>query len=234
MERVTSIPVGVRVYLERQLQAGTQEARFLQGTYSHPLGHRLSLEHALRTGTALFRGRLDGVEPGFLVVRLDEAPEAITVLFTSGLEIGLRADDGKAILTAQVMVVGSTLDGEVFVRPPAEVTRIVQRAYQRGQVYLPLDLAGARCQVVNLSGSGLLAICPADIPVRASDEVLGVLHLPHDAPLDLRLRAVRLDRSPYESVQIGLMFLGITEENRDRIIAFVMSEELARQRLRLD
>ena len=84
---------------------------------------------------------------------------------------------------------------------------------------------------MNLSGSGLLAICPADIPVQARDEVRGVLHLPHDAPLDLRLRAVRLDRSPYESVQIGLMFLGIAEEDRDRIIAFVMSEELARQRL---
>ena len=115
MERVASIPVGARVYLERQLQAGTREARFLQSTYSHPLGRRLALQHALRTGTAVFRGRLYGAEPSFLVVRLDEAPEAITVLFTSGLQVGMRADKGKVILAAQVAVVGSTLDGEVFV-----------------------------------------------------------------------------------------------------------------------
>lgn len=224
MERVASIPLGARVYLERQILTGSREARFLRGTYEHPLGRSLSFEHAIETGVAIFRGRLVDKKADTWTARLDDSPDAISLLFAEGLRVGLRGEDGTTTFFAQTAVLGATVDGDVFLSPPSDVMRMVVRRYPRLNVDLRLDVAGVRCQASNVSGSGALVVCPNTLSLWVGEIVHVLLHLPSGPSVAAAARVMRSGRDPFGVARTALMFVEILASDRDRIVNLVARE----------
>ncbi len=226
MERVPSIPLTARIYLERQILAGSREARFLRGAYRHPLGRGLSFENALETGVAVFRGRIASEGADSWTVHLDDPPDAISALFAQGLQIGLRAEDGPMLFLTQTDALGATVDGDIVLLPPAEIVRLVMRRYARKEIDLRLDIAGVRCRTLNLAGSGVLAVCPNTLALHVGEIIQVILHLPSDPPAAATARVMRAGRDPFGSTTLALMFIQILATDRDRIVDLVASQSL--------
>ena len=224
MEHVPSIPLGARIYLERQILAGSREARFLRGTYEHPLGRGLSLEHALETGVAVFRGRLVDKNADNWTARLDDSPDAISFLFAEGVRLGLRGEDGAVTFLAQADVLGATVDGDILLAPPSDVVRLAVRRYPRLNFDLRIDIAGVRCQTLDMSGSGTLFVCPSTLTFHVGEIVHVLLHLPSGSPIAATARVMRSGRDPFGVTKTALMFIEILASDRDRIASLVVRE----------
>ena len=147
MERVPSIPLTAHIYLERQILAGSREARFLHGAYRNPLGRCLSFENALETGVAVFRGSIASEGADTWTVHLDNPPDAISALFARGVQVGLRAEDGPMLFLTQTDALGATVDGDILLLPPAEIVRLIMRRYARKEIDLRIDIAGVAAEL---------------------------------------------------------------------------------------
>ena len=226
MERVPSIPLTARIYLERQILAASREARFLRGAYRNPLGRRLSLESALETGVAVFRCRIAIEEADTWTVHLDDPPDAISALFARGVQIGLRAEDGPMLFLTKTNALGATVDGYILLLPPTEIVRLVMRRYARKEIDLRIDIAGVRCRTLNLAGSGALAVCPNTLALHVGEIIQMLLHLPSGPPVAATARVMRAGRDPFGFTTLALMFIQILASDRNRIVDLVASQSL--------
>lgn len=192
------------------------------------MGARLSLEHATERGTVALHGILLRRDDRQLIVGEAGTPWEAHPPLPAGSRLIARADLGTATLVAELEVVGSTPQGELVVQAPTLVERFAKRRYHRSAVDLPLTVGSVACQILDLSGCGLLALCPASAGIQRRDIVKGILRLETAPTVQLTMYAVRTGEGPLGSKLIGFDFLEISEHDQDRIIGYVLRQERKR------
>lgn len=70
--------------------------------------------------------------------------------------------------------------------------RLTVRRYSRRDIDLRLDIA--LCRTLNVSGSGILAVCPNTLPLHVGEIVQVLLHLPSGPPVAAAARVMRAGR----------------------------------------
>lgn len=159
----------------------------------------------------------------------DPDPGGPPLPFAAGDEVMARVDDAMTIWSSRVTFrdrsdVGLVLDA------PVDVEHFPKRRFFRMAVELPLTVGHTPCRVVDLSGNGLLAICPHAIGLDEGDLSDSLLHLP-PRPMHVFLRAVRLARAKGGQLSVGFEFHELSEADQDRVIAYLLDRQRARMRV---
>lgn len=199
----------------------------LEELQEFPIGAQASLERAAADGPVIQIARLSRQE-GRLLYFSAAGRRWTGTPFPVGSRIVARVDVGESVLVAELDVVEVTPDGGIAAKEPSEIQRFTKRRYHRAAVDLPLTVKDVECRARDLSGCGLLALCPRTVRILKQDIVSASLQLDKGPPIKLRMYAVRTGASPDGGRLIGFDFLQIPERDQDRIIAYVLRQERRR------
>lgn len=192
-----------------------------------PIGADVSLERATPDGPLTQRAEL-AMQDGRTLTFVTKGRRLRGVPFPAGSHIVARVDLGNATLVAELDVLSVQADGTVTARQPLVIQRFAKRRFHRTPVDLPLVIGQAACRAVDLSGCGLLALCPQGSGIMKQDIVAATLFLETGAPIPLTLYAVRVGESPQGGKLIGFDFMEVKEMDQDRIVGYVLRQERKR------
>lgn len=164
------------------------------------------------------------------MVLQDPDPGGPPFAFEPDGEVMVRIDDEETVTSARVHFrERGEATGIVFDAPYA-AEHYPKRRFFRMAVSLPLTVGRIPCRAVDLSGNGLLAICPHTLEATVGGLYDGLLHLP-SRPVQVFLRLVRHVQGRQGALAVGFEYHEISEADQDRIIAYIMDRQ--RQGLRV-
>lgn len=193
-------------------------------------GERITLEYAAEDGdlhVVLTKiAALDAA--GLALVDPDEGGAPLP--FQPGASVMARVDDVTHLLASRVSFRERTPDGLLLFDPPQDVERYPKRRYFRMAVDLPLEFGRTDGRAVDLSGSGLLALCPKDRTFVLGTLEEGVLVLPK-ARIRAFMKVVRLRPADRWHTLVGLDFQDLPEADRDRVIGYILDRQRHRMKV---
>lgn len=192
-------------------------------------GAKISVEHATPDGYLdVVISRVERIWQGHLHVT-DPDPTSPQPPFPAGAWVLGRVDDVTHFILSRVQFLGRDQAGVLVFTAPEFTDRYPKRRYFRFAADLRLIVLRNVCRAVDLSGSGLLAVCPGDLKIQEGNLVRGYLSLPTEE-FRLDLRVVRIHPAPEGTLYVAFDFEAISEQHRDKIITYLLDRQ--RQRMR--
>jgi len=173
-----------------------------------------------------------GVVHGYRTMVYDESDDQLMLMapldghvairLPAGLEINIMQEATQETYAAMVQIL-ETRPGEpplLITTRPQMVRKVSRRRFFRVDVDLPFATGDVSGRVVNLSGSGILALVPAGT-VKEGALIEFRMELPNLlSPLPIQGKVARL-KEVSGKAQIALQFTRLTERIRDEIIKYV-------------
>ncbi len=188
-----------------------------------PPGTIVSLEPLEGSGEKL-DATFTRLEDGLVVLTPAQGVRGLSSRFPPGMRLIARTASDDPV---QLSAVGVSEAGELVARVPAIGDFFGKRRFYRSAVDLPLRIDGKMCRAVDLSGCGLLAHVPPDLPLPSGKAVRADLALERKV-VTVRMTAVRAGEGTFRSQLVGFDFVEVDERDQDRIIAYVLGQERKR------